>query len=111
MFGREIRNRIKVSRTWLLGHSFIGHLRRVRNYVRRTWPGEDPVNYSTHHAIYVHYDREGVVHDYVIEQLRQLVAAKFRITFVSNARRLDNASVAAVKPFCRHVIWRRNVGY
>ncbi len=111
MFGWQFHNRVKRSRAWLLGDSFIGHLRRAGNYVRRTWPGDDPVGDSTHQAVYVHYDREGVVHDYVIEQLRQLVAANFRITFVTNARKLKEASAAAVIPFCRQVIWRRNVGH
>ncbi len=94
-----------------LAYLILGHARRVRRYVRQTWPGDDPVKDSRYHAVYVHYDRQGVVHDYVIEQLRQLVTSQFRITFVSNAQQLRETSVVAVKPFCRTVIWRRNVGY
>lgn len=95
---------------WLVSLGAVGHLRRARNYVRRTWSGGDPVKESRYHSIYVHYDREGTVHDYVIDQLKQLVAANYRITFVSNSLKFD-ASVASVRPFCREVLWRRNVGY
>ncbi len=93
------------------GHTFVGHLRRMGNYVRRAWPGDDPSSASSQYAIYAHYDRKGVVHDYVVEQIRQLAAAGFRIVFVSNARRLSMASVAAIRPYCWRVVWRRNVGY
>jgi lipopolysaccharide biosynthesis protein len=109
-----IRQRIKdvkFSRPWHLCHSVIGHIRRLRSYVRRTWPGGDPCRASKDHAVYAHYDHEGIVHDYVVEQIRQLAIAGFRVTFVSNARRLSEASVSAVRPYCRETIWRRNVGY
>jgi lipopolysaccharide biosynthesis protein len=111
MFGWGIRYRIEFSRAFHFGYLSIGHLRRARSYLRRTWAGTDPASKSGYQAIYVHFDPEGVVHDYVVEQLRQLVAARYRITFVSNARRLQDKSVAAILPFCRQVIWRRNVGY
>ena len=96
---------------WYYVHWFVGNLRRFRRHTRRTWPGSDPSKTTNDHAIYAHYDREGVIHDYVVEQLRQLAAAGFRVTFVSNARRKIDAYVPAIVPFCRQVIWRSNVGY
>jgi hypothetical protein len=96
---------------WNFMHLVIGHLRRGRNYVRRTWPGTDPVASSTSEAVYVHFDRYGIIHDFVIEQLRQLVAAGFRVTFVSNSPKFGKRSIADIAPFCRQILWRRNVGY
>ena len=73
--------------------------------------GADPVAGSKRAAVYVHYDPQGRVHDYVIHQLRELQSAGLRVTFVTNAPKFGEASVAQVVPFCRHIIWRRNVGY
>lgn len=109
LFG--LRSRVRFSGPWHLAHLCLGHLRRWRRYTRRTWAGADPHKDSSYQAVYVHYDPEGIVHDYVIEQLRQLVAARFRITFVSNARRWSSATAEPVSALCRQVIWRRNVGY
>jgi lipopolysaccharide biosynthesis protein len=103
--------RVKLSKTWLSCHVLVGHLLRIGSYKRRVWAGKDPCKASNYHAVYCHYDQEGVVHDYVIDQLAQLAAAGFRITFVSNARRLTSASIAKAGEFCRQLIWRRNVGY
>jgi lipopolysaccharide biosynthesis protein len=103
--------RIRHSVAWHFAHSIIGHLRRLRSAIRRRWPGQDPAGQSRSHAVYAHYDAEGVVHDYVVDQIRQLADAGFRVTFVSNARKFNDSSAADVAPFCRQVIWRRNVGY
>jgi lipopolysaccharide biosynthesis protein len=89
----------------------VGEVRRLRGQVRDAWPGADPLSGSSKEAIYVHYDRRGVVHDYVINQLKELVASEFRITFVSNSPRIMKSKFEDVAPFCRQIIWRRNVGY
>lgn len=89
----------------------VGHLRRLRNLVRKTWPGADPCVGSKREAVYVHYDRQGIVHDYVIHQLRELVDSGFRVTFATNARRFKESSVAEIAPYCRQILWRRNVGH
>jgi lipopolysaccharide biosynthesis protein len=83
----------------------------LRRWTRQTWRGSDPCATSGDHAVYAHYDREGVIHDYVVEQVRQLAIAGFRVTFVTNARRMNDATISAVRPFCREMISRRNVGY
>src|SRR5215212_6819303 len=92
-------------------HAIIGNLRRLRNHIRGSWPGTDPLPHSRYEAVYVHFDRHGIVHDYVHEQLRSLVAAGFRITFVSNAPKFSQKSVAEIAVFCRRIVWRRNTGY
>src|SRR5262245_50089743 len=88
---------------WDAFHWFIGTLRLARNYVRRTWTGADPCAGSAHEAVYVHYDPRGAIHDYVIVQLRELAAAGFRVTFVSNARKFPHSNVAEIAPYCRQI--------
>src|SRR5262249_33458587 len=92
-------------------HWIIGTLRLARNYVRKPWAGADPCGGSAHEAVYVHYDPRGAIHDYVTMQLRELAAAGFRVTFVSNARKFPPGNVPEIAAYCRQIIWRRNVGY
>ena len=79
--------------------------------IRHAYPAEDPQRSSTSAAVFVHFDSEGIVFDYVLLQLKQLVEAGFRITFVSNSPLFPEASRQRVAPYCRTIIWRFNTGY
>lgn len=96
---------------WFLFHYGIGQARRLASFVRQRWSGADPLADSRDEAVYVHFDRKGVVHDYVVKQLEALVEAGFRITFVTNSPRFEEDNVALISPYCRQILWRRNVGY
>ncbi|MGY3494966.1 rhamnan synthesis F family protein [Bradyrhizobium sp. USDA 4502] len=84
---------------------------RRRSPVRESLRGDDPLCNSRRAAIYVHFDPQGTIHDYNIHQLRELVEAGFRVTFVSNAPNLPEASREIVRPYCKDIIWRHNIGY
>jgi lipopolysaccharide biosynthesis protein len=88
-----------------------GQIFRLISLIRERWPGDDPASDSTLAAVYVHYDREGMVHDYVLHQLRELSSAGFRIVFVSNSPSFSKDTLALITPFCRTVLWRHNFGY
>lgn len=89
----------------------VARLFRRKSYVRKHLVGDDPVRSSEKSAIFVHFDAQGLVHDYVVHQLGQLLDAGFRITFVSNAPIFPDASQILVRPFCKEIIWRYNTGY
>ncbi|MCO5132148.1 MAG: rhamnan synthesis F family protein [Xanthobacteraceae bacterium] len=78
--------------------------------VRERIAGDDPLAQSASVAVYVHYDPSGEVADYVVDQLRHLVRAGFRVTFVTNAPRFPEAARARVSPLCREMLWRVNRG-
>jgi lipopolysaccharide biosynthesis protein len=80
-------------------------------YIRERIAGEDPLRDAARAAVYVHFDKTGVIHDYVVHQLCELVAAGYRITFMSNAPVFSAHSRARVISFCKEVIWRSNIGY
>jgi lipopolysaccharide biosynthesis protein len=103
--------RVKIFKTLYYRYAIVGNLRRLRNHVRGSWRGADPIADSRSHAVYVHFDGHGIIHDYVHEQLRALVEAGFRITFVSNATKFSKGTAAEIAALCRQIIWRRNVGY
>ncbi|WP_168207241.1 rhamnan synthesis F family protein [Tardiphaga sp. vice278] len=91
---------------WLFGNVI-----RRGNYVRAVIPAEDPLVDSKLAAVYVHFDRRGIVHDYILHQLRELAACGFRITFVTNAPEFPESSKQRVSPLCKSIIWRNNTGY
>ena len=91
--------------------NFFGQFRRTRNLIIRSTPGKDPLPGAARVAVYVHFDPQGKVADYVLYQLKELVEAGFGIIFVTNSPMFPSASEAAVAPFCRTVLWRKNVGY
>jgi lipopolysaccharide biosynthesis protein len=103
--------KVRIYKALYRRYAIIGNLRRLRNHVRNSWPGADPLPDSRSEAVYAHFDRHGIIHDYVHEQLRALVAAGFRITFVSNAPEFPQTSVAEISNSCRQILWRRNAGY
>lgn len=111
MIGARFISELKYRRSWQLFLTGLGHLGRLRRYVRKTWPGNDPCRDLHDHAVYAHYDPEGVIHDYVVEQVRQLAMAGFRVTFVTNAPRMSETAISMVRPFSREMIWRRGAGY
>jgi lipopolysaccharide biosynthesis protein len=86
-------------------------LARRGHYIRVRIEGDDPLRDSPRAAVYVHFDRDGVVHDYVLHQLCELVGAGYRVTFVSNAPELPAESRARLLPLCKELIWRFNTGY
>lgn len=91
--------------------NFFGQIRRTRNLIIRSTPGQDPLPGADRVAVYVHFDRQGKIADYVIHQLKELVEAGFGIIFVTNSPVFSSLSQAMVAPFCRTVLWRKNVGY
>ncbi len=81
------------------------------NYVRKRWIGVDNGLLEGKVAVFVHFDKYGKIHDYVIYYLEQLIAAGYRIVFVTNAPKLPAESLATVRGLASLVLWRRNVGY
>ena len=84
--------------------------RRRASYVRRCWPGALDLDGATRVAVFVHFDRQGMVHDFVLHYLAEIAQAGFTTVFVSNAPRLDPASIDRLAPFCGAIVQRTNVG-
>ena len=91
--------------------AMFGRLLRRRNFVREHTSADDPLKDSRLAAIYVHFDPDGQVDDYVVHQVSALADAGFRVTFVSNSPALPDDSRARISAFCKDIIWRFNTGY
>ena len=72
--------------------------RRRSSYVRRRWPGALDLEGATRIAVFVHFDPQGIVHDFVLHYLAEIARADFTTVFVSNAPRLDPESRERVFP-------------
>lgn len=109
--------RLCILYTWLLAQlklvggyfSFAASLFRKPSYIRERWDGARPLAGARRVVVFVHYDRQGVVHDFVQHYLNQLHNLGFAIVFVSNAPRLPQ--VERLRELCALVIRRDNVGY
>ena len=84
---------------------------RKESYIRERWEGRKPLAGARRVALFVHYDGQGIVHDFVLHYLRQLHDLGFAIVFASNAPRLVEAQIEPLRELCALVIRRDNVGY
>jgi Rhamnan synthesis protein F len=79
--------------------------------LRAVVDGDDPNQFSRHFAIYVTYDQNGIVADFVLVQLRALFETGYRVVFVSCSPRLPPEEIAKVAPWCWKLVHRRNIGH
>ena len=74
------------------------------------WPSAEPT-LGPKVALFVHFDRQGAVREYVLHYLAALQAAGYDIAFVTNSGRLQPEAMEALQPLCAAILIRRNVGY
>jgi lipopolysaccharide biosynthesis protein len=60
-------------------------------------------------CFFAHFDKDGIVDDYVLHYLKRINQQNFRVVFVSTAN-LPASEVARVRPHCFDVILRGNAG-
>lgn len=84
---------------------------RKDSYVQERWDGRVPLAGARRVVVFVHYDRQGVVHDFVWHYLRQLHALGFAIVFSSNSPRLADSQIEPLRDICALILRRDNVGY
>jgi lipopolysaccharide biosynthesis protein len=89
----------------------VAWLQRNRNFVTATHVGGRSLTEAKNVAVFVHFDRRGEIHDYVLFYLRALLDVGFDILFVSNGPSLTPAALTRVSPLCVTVLCRKNVGY
>jgi SAM-dependent methyltransferase len=86
--------------------------RSPKSVIRRVWPGEQTIVTGEEFrlVLYAHYDRDGIVDDYVVYQLAHLADLPAKIIFVSTAPHLTEESVRRIQPYCHTVIQQKNIG-
>jgi hypothetical protein len=89
--------------------SLLGYIRNPRQVVF-AWPTE-PIPLGRKVALFVHFDRDGAVHEHVLNTVAGLGEAGWSVVVVSNSGQLQPDGLAALQDRCAGVLVRRNVGY
>lgn len=77
----------------------------------RSMDGLAPPDSGSMLCVFAHFDRQGVVDDYVVHYLAALADLGCVIVFASAAGRLDDESIGKIRPYCVKIIVRDNAGY
>jgi len=93
-----------------LAACLLSFTRRRSSYVRRRWPGALDLEAATRVAVFAHFDRQGVVDDFILYYLGAIAHAGFTTVFVSNAPRLSSETLSRLTPLCGAILRRANVG-
>lgn len=106
---RRLRRGAKFA--WLHAINAIGGLRGSRSVVRSVTHGQGDLARARKVAVFVHFDRRGVVFPYVIAHLQGLKKAGYTVVFVTNSPKFPDDQKARVLPHCALALHRRNRGY
>lgn len=91
--------------------TYLGKVIGSRDFVRRRWSGDQTLDGARDIAVFVHFDKKGVVHDYVVEHLQAWVKAGFAVIFVTNSPKFEDRALDRVRPHVAQILHRHNRGY
>ena len=86
-------------------------VRPVRGRIIASGPGRQDAGSRRMLCVLAHFDRDGVVDNYVVHYLRALDALGCETVVVSTAETLDGANIRKILPFCSKYIVKQNIGY
>lgn len=77
----------------------------------KAWDGAIEAGSRRTLCVFAHYDRDGIIDDYVVHYLSELARLGCDIVFVSTAPGLRDGTIERIRPYCSRIMWRENVGY
>ncbi len=80
-------------------------------YIRKSWGLVPSADTNPHIAIFVHYDKQGRVHDYALHYIQALLDAGRTVVFITNSPKFPKSERAKLENLCALVLWRKNKGY
>jgi len=83
-----------------IGRNFFGNTISIEGEINQTSPRL---------CIFSHYDKHGVIHNYVVEYLKGLKRLGVNIVFVSTSPKLSN--IENIENLCDVIVQRENIGY
>jgi lipopolysaccharide biosynthesis protein len=87
----------------------LGLLKRSVVPIRDRWKGSIAPNEKC--VIYVHFDNNGLIHDFTLYQLECFRKLGYGITFVTNSPSFPADQLPKLLPLCVDIIWRHNSGH
>jgi len=83
----------------------------VRGRIIRSDDGEQASGSRGTLCVFAHFDRDGLVDDYVVNYLQALDRLGCETVIVSTAENLDDENIRKALPFCSRFIVKQNIGY
>ena len=83
----------------------------VRGIVIRSVEGEQAPGSRGTLCVFAHFDRDGVIDDYVVNYLRALDRLGCETVIVSTVENLGDENIQKTIPFCSRFIVKQNIGY
>ena len=80
-------------------------------FVRKVWGQAPDPDQHKDVAIFAHYDKNGVVHDYVLALVKGLQDAGRTVVFITNSPKFTDGERRKLDGRAHQVIWRKNKGY
>ncbi len=80
-------------------------------YIRQSWGKLPSAKKHKHIAIFVHYDAQGYVHDYVLTYVKALREAGRTVIFITNSPKFPQSERKKLQSLCAQTLWRKNKGY
>ncbi len=62
-------------------------------------------------CIFSHFDKDGIIDDYVICYLQEIQTIGFDIVFISTCESLLQNEIEKIKSYCRDILVKENIGY
>ncbi len=81
-----------------------------KTWIRKQWDGGQKSS-AKDVAIFVHYDKTGIIHGFILRYLEELAKAGRRIVFVTNSPKFPDAERAKLQGKVDQILWRHNKGY
>ncbi len=86
----------------------VGRVRSPHQVIRQI---PERIELGPHVALFMHFDGGGGVRPAVLAYVRELIAAKRSVVFVTNSGFLSDPAIAALREAGAQIMIRRNIGY
>ncbi len=80
-------------------------------FVRRIWGDAPDAARHKDVAIFVHFDKSGTIHGYVLDYVKGLKEAGRSVVFITNSPKFAEGERRKLDGLAEQVIWRKNKGY
>ncbi len=109
MFDGRLRSLIRTARMHFTAATAV--LSPQRTWIVSQHKGRQSLADAKRVVVFVNFDRQSVVHDFVLEHLRGLQSAGFTAIVVVNSPKLTSTGLARLAPLSALVVHRRNHGH
>ena len=95
---------------WLRAKAAWQHRTSPKHTIIAKYTGQQALRNSAKLCLFVTYDPQNIIDDYVVHYISQLAHSGFEIFVISTSAELPECERAKVSPYCAKIIHRKNLG-